>query len=174
MEKGANFSACGNYRYFLFRIWDRSKPVAMCIGLNPSKASDSKDDPTISGLIRMLTETGFGGFYMTNLFALVSPHPEDLRMCPDPLKENDAYLEEVSKKCAVVIFCWGNFKQAAYRERKIIKQFPDALCFGKNAHGKPMHPLAANVWMRKHAKLQRFDGKPLSMSYPQSLVPGLG
>lgn len=115
MTKGAQFSDCGKYRYQLWRIWDSNLPIAQCIGLNPSKATDVDNDPTITRIIGLLTAKGYGGFYMTNLFALISPHPEDLRACPDPVKDNDHWLQETHKKCDEVIFCWGNFKQAAYR-----------------------------------------------------------
>jgi hypothetical protein len=46
-KRGAEFSPCGKYRYALWRIWDFKKPLAMFIGLNPSTADASKDDPTI-------------------------------------------------------------------------------------------------------------------------------
>lgn len=141
MERSAVFSPCRNYRYLLFRMWDESLPKAMCIGLNPSTATAESDDPTIGNLIRILRNSGYGSLYMTNLFALVSPYPEDLRKCPDPVLENDKWLLQVRDYCDVVIFCWGNFKQAEYRVKKIRPLFRDARCFGVNANGSPKHPL---------------------------------
>lgn len=77
-SKEAKFSGCGKYRYWLKRIWDADKSFAMCIALNPSTANGDKDDPTITRLSNLLNAHGFGGFYMTNLFALISSNPEDL------------------------------------------------------------------------------------------------
>lgn len=148
MNKGAIFSDCKMYRYALWRIWDEKNPIAMCIGLNPSTANEIDDDKTIQNLIHVLCSYDYGGYYMMNLFSMISAHPEDLRSCPNPIKDNDRYLKEISLKCDDVIFCWGNFKQAEYRAKKIIPMFPKALCFGKTASGKPMHPLAATVWMK--------------------------
>src|SRR5687767_11368229 len=96
---GAEFSPCGNYRYKLWRIWDRALPKAMCIGLNPSKANAGKNDPTISNLITALKVLGYGGFYMMNLFAWISSNPNDLLTCGDPLGDNDYKLHEVERKC---------------------------------------------------------------------------
>lgn len=141
MTKGAKFSDCGKYRYVLHRIWDESLPLAMCIGLNPSTANAESDDPTIRRLISLLTGRGYGGLYMTNLFGFISPYPEDLRACPDPVKDNDDWLLDTYNKCDDVIFCWGNFSQATYRAQKITLRYKDALCFGKNANGTPKHPL---------------------------------
>lgn len=139
---GATFSECKKYRYTLWRIWDTEKPLAMCIGLNPSKAGDNKNDPTIINLISVMIKLGYGGFYMTNLFAFISPKPEDLLTCEDPLGDNDKVLMEVRKKCQNVIVCWGAFKQAAERIAQVLPMFPDALCFGVNKNGTPFHPLA--------------------------------
>lgn len=145
---GAIFSECRKYRYALWRVWDEAKPIAMCIGLNPSTADEKGDDRTIQNLVQVLWSYEYGGVYMTNLFALVSPHPEDLRSNPDPVKDNDRYLDEIASICDEVIFCWGSFKQAHYRVKKIVEKYPNALCFGKTSSGRPFHPLAATVWMK--------------------------
>ena len=142
ISKGAEFSECGKYRYALWRIWDDRLQKVMCIGLNPSTANAEKDDNTISNLTRILKRAGYGGFYMMNLFALISPHPEDLRACPDPVKYNDIWLKKISELCEKeVVFCWGNFPIAEYRAKKIIPQYPLAMCFGRNGNGSPKHPL---------------------------------
>lgn len=156
IEKAAEFSECGKYRYYLLRYWDINKPFVLCIGLNPSTANATDDDPTIRNLGALLRTYGFGGFYMANLFALISSEPEAIRSCPDPLKENDKWLTYLEGVTSETIFCWGSFKQAEYRAKKLIGKFPGALCFGKTATGKPIHPLAATVWMRSKCKLQPF------------------
>jgi hypothetical protein len=141
MKRAAIFSKCNNFRYALSRIWDDSKPLVMCIGLNPSTANADSDDPTIKSLIRILQGLGFGGLQMLNLFALISPDPNALRMCPDPVKDNDRYIQNISSEFEVIVFCWGNFKQAEYRAKKFKQMFPSAMCFGKNSRGTPKHPL---------------------------------
>jgi hypothetical protein len=156
IEKGAEFSDCGKYRYYLLRYWDIEKPFVLCVGLNPSTANAIDDDTTITNLCKLLPSLGYGGFYMANLFAFISPNPDDLRSCPDPLKDNDKWLMYLEGITAEVIFCWGAFKQADYRAKKLISKFPDALCFGKTSKGKPMHPLAATIWMKDKCKLQPF------------------
>ena len=140
--KGAEFSSCGRYRYKLWRIWDESKPLAMCIGLNPSTANADKNDQTISYLIKMLGILGYGGFYMMNLFAWISSKPDDLLTCEDPLGENDKKLKEVEAICQDVIVCWGSFKQAEKRIKEVLPNYPKAKCFGFSATGNPFHPLA--------------------------------
>lgn len=139
---GAEFSQCGKYRYKLWRIWDESLPKAMCIGLNPSTANVSRTDPTITNLIIMLKNLGYGGFYMMNLFAWISSKPKDLLTCENPLGENNSKLKEVESICEDVIVCWGNFKQAEKRIKEVLPNYPNAKCFGINKNGTPFHPLA--------------------------------
>lgn len=158
MTKGAEFSDCGKYRYALWRLWDDNLPKAACIGLNPSKADSAKDDPTIRRLISLLTAKGYGGFYMLNLFGLISSKPEDLRSCPDPIGENDSKLGHYSQLCDDVIFCWGGFQTAAYRAKRIIPLFPEALCFGRTKAGDPKHPagfIRAGI-MNENIHLEKF------------------
>lgn len=142
VSKSAIFSEDGLYRYVLYRKWDDALPVAQVIGLNPSKADSVEDDPTITFLLIALKKLGFGTLYMTNLFALVSADPEALRTCPDPIKDNDLYLEKVRLLSDDVIFAWGNFKQAEYRKKAMVAKFPGAKCFAKNKNGSPSHPLS--------------------------------
>ncbi len=139
---GAEFSPCGKYRYKLWRIWDKSLPLAMCVGLNPSTANAHKNDQTISYLIKMLGILGYGGFYMTNLFAIISSKPAILLTCADPLGENDLKLAEMQSVCKDVIVCWGNFKEAEQRIKDVMPNFHKPKCFGVNSNGTPFHPLA--------------------------------
>lgn len=138
---GAEFSQCRNYRYVLYRIWDRQKPAVMFIGLNPSTANEISDDPTIRRVKKMAQNWGFGGVYMTNLFAWVTPYPDELLKCPDPTNGNDVWLNKVSSLCTEVIFAWGNFKEAQERAKKVITMFPEGKALIINKDGSPRHPL---------------------------------
>lgn len=144
MNKSASFSTGKVHRFFLCRVWDESLPVIMCIGLNPSTADHIKDDPTIRILVKVLTRLGYGGFYMTNLFTIVSSDPSILLKSPSSaLFAADEYLLRISNECKNnVIFCWGNFKQAQERSKEVINMFPVAKCFGYTKSGAPIHPMS--------------------------------
>lgn len=148
MIKSSDFSACGKYRYLLTRVWDESKPVAMCIGLNPSTAGrigkdgEEENDATINRLESCLKALGFGGLKMVNLYAIITSKPSKISECPDPMKGNELWLETTAYSVQEIIFCWGQFPQAAWRAKQVQKAFPDAKCFGKNKDGTPWHPLA--------------------------------
>lgn len=44
---GAVFSAYENYRYLLWRVWNKRLPIMMLVGLHPSTADERLDDKTI-------------------------------------------------------------------------------------------------------------------------------
>lgn len=141
---GAEFSPDRKYRYALWRIWDKSKPLVMFIGLNPSTANELEQDHTITRVFGFSEYWGYGGFYMMNLFGIVSSKPEILLTDPDPLGDNDHWLDKVSVECDMVLFCWGAFKQARLRAEEIKLRFPGAYCLKKTKGGHPWHPLYVN------------------------------
>lgn len=141
MISGAEFSADRKYRYALWRVWDNSKPLIMFIGLNPSTANEIDPDRTITRVKTFAEDWGYGGFYMMNLFGIVSSKPEILLTDPDPLGDNDQWLEKIAIKCERIVFAWGVFKQARTRAEKVKKRFPGAYCLKKTKEGHPWHPL---------------------------------
>ena len=162
-KSGALFSDDRKYRYRLWRIWDESKPLVMFIGLNPSTAKEVKNDPTINYVRKFSESWGYGGFYMMNLFGLVSSKPDALVKSGNPIGENDNHLQDVSELCKDVVFAWGKFNQTINRRQQIIDKFPNALCIGLR-DGIPIHPLWAGMWAPKKLKEQFFK-------QPQSFHP---
>lgn len=157
-DRGAVFSDCGKYRYALWRKWDTSKPMVMLIGLNPSTANKTKADKTITRVIDLTKALGYGGFYMMNLFAWITPYPKELKQSPDPFGESNKYFTEVSKICKDVIFCWGHFTILSLYEKFIdrvqfmVDMYPSAYCFGYTQGGEPRHPLM----LKKNTGIKKF------------------
>jgi len=148
---GADFSEDRKYRYALWRVWDETKPKAMIVGLNPSRADESIDDPTIRRVRHLAASWGFGGIYMLNLFAWITPYPEELENCEDPIGDNDCKLEAYALKCEEVVFAWGA-NEVRGRDDFAVKKFPNAKCIARNADGTPKHPL----YVKQGVELVRF------------------
>ncbi len=99
MKTDANLSECRKYRYALWRTWDKSKPYAMFIGLNPSTADETENDPTINRCINYSKDWGFGGLCMVNLFAFRATDPSDMMASKDPIgSDNDDWIKIYQKK----------------------------------------------------------------------------
>ncbi|GAA4328407.1 DUF1643 domain-containing protein [Flaviaesturariibacter amylovorans] len=141
--RSADFSPCGQYRYRLQRIWDRSRPIIAFMGLNPSTANAETDDPTIRRVIGFAKREGYGGVSMYNLFNVVSPDPKVLLTHPDPLGPDGWKWLAVVSLYPKVVLCWGAFPEAKERAAEVLQVLtPGALyCLGKTAAGHPKHPL---------------------------------
>lgn len=112
----------------------------MFIGLNPSTADQYRDDPTIRRVSGFAAKWGYGGFYMMNLFAWVTPYPEELKKSSDPIGDNDEWLLLAASKCDKIVFAWGSFPEAADRSKAIVDRFT-GFALAINKDGSPRHPL---------------------------------
>jgi hypothetical protein len=148
---GAEFSKDKIYRYALWRIWDSNKPLLMLIGLNPSRANEKYDDPTIRKVIKFAKGWTYGGIYMMNLFAFITPYPNEL--LTSNVSDNDEWLMKISSKCDKVVFAWGIHKEAIVRSREIIKLFPNGYYIDKSKNNIPKHPL----YLKPDLQLQKFN-----------------
>lgn len=137
---GAIFSDCRTYRYVLWRIWDQQSELVSFIGLNPSNANESKDDQTIRKVTRLTKNWNFGGLIMVNLYAYITPYPNELIKVKDPIADNDIWLEKYLPECQKIIFAWGASPLAEQRA-KLITESWNGCSLGYNKNGSPKHPL---------------------------------
>lgn len=70
MKSEAILSVDRKYRYVLTRTWDETLPNIMFVGLNPSTADETTDDPTIRRCINFAKSWGYGG-YIWLIFLLI-------------------------------------------------------------------------------------------------------
>ena len=85
LKNTAKLSECRKYRFALWRTWDDSKPYVMFVGLNPSTADETTDDPTLTRCINYAKSWGFGGVCMANIFAYRATEPSDMKAATDPI-----------------------------------------------------------------------------------------
>lgn len=140
--RSADFSPCRMYRYTLWRHWSQG-PCLMVIGLNPSTADETQDDPTIRRCIRFAKDWGFHGLLMTNLFAFRATDPEVMKAHAHPIgTENDYHLKECSRCVRMVLAAWGVHGTHQGRAEQVVKLLGrDIHCLGWTKDGHPRHPL---------------------------------
>jgi len=142
MKTDAILSKDRKYRYVLSRIWDETKPTVMIIGLNPSTADETENDPTIIRCIDFAKSWGYGGVYMLNLFGFRATKPTDMFKAEEPIgQDNDKYIEEYSKICDKVICAWGNDGSYKNRTKEILSKIENTYYLKLNQTGEPAHPL---------------------------------
>ena len=141
-SNGAVFSKCNGYRYVLWRKWDESKPQVMFIGLNPSTADQTNNDPTISRCINYAKSWGFGSIYMVNIFSYKTTYPKELQSATKPIgQETNDWIKKIYDSSEMCIAAWGNNGQFLNRSDEIRKMLPKMHCLKKTKSGEPSHPL---------------------------------
>lgn len=140
--KSATFSNCREYRYTLWRWWDEEKPYAMFIGLNPSTADETNDDPTIRRCINFSKRWGYGGLCMANLFALRATDPQEMLKHPLPAgAENDKWIHSLAANAGIVVAAWGVHGKHLNRDEDVVANIDKLYCLKKTKGGFPGHPL---------------------------------
>lgn len=151
MQKTALFSPNRTYRYTLWRHWGGlwATGYAMFIGLNPSTATETEDDPTVRRCIGYARDWGFAGLCMTNIFAFRATDPAVMKAHPEPIgPENDRYLAEMAREADIVVAAWGTEGSHLDRGEAVKRMIPDLHYLGLTKDGHPKHPL----YLRKDLK----------------------
>lgn len=150
----ATFSPCRKYRYDLWRVWNTNKPFCLFIGLNPSSATETIDDPTIRRCIQYSKDWNYGALCMTNLFAFRATLPKDMKAQQDPIgPDNDKILKERAASAGIVIAAWGKDGKYLNRDEEVIKNLPIIYCLKQNKDKTPAHPL----YLKKDLMPYRYD-----------------
>lgn len=137
----ASFSECRTYRYTLTRQWGEGRPVVF-IGLNPSTADESADDPTIRRCVGYATGWGYKGLVMVNLFAYRATDPKIMAQAHDPIgPANDTILEATCAEAALVVAAWGVGGSLQRRDARVKAMISDLHVLRLTKDGHPGHPL---------------------------------
>jgi hypothetical protein len=142
----AVYSECEGYRYALTRVWDEAGPRVLFIMLNPSKATEVQNDPTVERCERRARVLGFGGFRVMNIFAWRETDPRLLRAASDPVgPENDRLLLDALPWADTIIAGWGVHGEHLSRGQQVEALLRGAgaslHCLGLSKAGHPRHPL---------------------------------
>lgn len=141
MERAATLSACRTYRYALWRRWGPGD-YAMFIGLNPSTADETNDDPTIRRCIAFARAWGYGALCMANLFAYRATDPAVMKKAAEPVGwENDHTLTTLAAGAGVVVAAWGAHGTYKGRDKSVRLLVPKLHFLRLTKDGHPGHPL---------------------------------
>lgn len=142
----ALYSDCGCYRYALTRTWDEDAKRVMFVMLNPSKADEVANDPTVERCERRARALGYGAFRVTNIFAWRDTDPHQMRKAKDPIgPENDAEVLAGANWADHIIAAWGahgEHREQGHAVTDMLHQTGRPLFhLGLTKAGHPRHPL---------------------------------
>ncbi len=123
----------------------------MFVGLNPSTADETEDDPTLRRCMNFSRSWGYGGVCMANLFAFRATDPADMMAAPDPVgARNDRWLTRLARESGIVIAAWGNGGAYRGRSSEFVGRLAGLHYLKLNVSGEPAHPL----YLGRHLKPQ--------------------
>ena len=142
----AVYSKCEKYRYCLSRTWSKKNQNLLYIMLNPSEATEVKNDPTVQRCQNRAVSMNFSALRVCNLFALRSKDPKLLSVHDQPVGGFNDYLVADSIKWATQIICaWGAKGCLLNRDKAIISTLKlvrkPIYNLGLTKLGQPRHPL---------------------------------
>lgn len=143
----ATVSACGLYRYQLWRCWGDGKTACFVL-LNPSVADADNDDPTIRRCIGFAKRERCSRLCVVNLFAGRATDPRDMQQMADPIgPRNDLSILEatIAEPAPLVIAAWGAGGAYRGRAQQIVTALAftgvEVMCLGVTKDGQPRHLL---------------------------------
>jgi len=174
IQRSAILSPCRRWRYRLDRRWTSGQTVCF-IGLNPSTADETTDDPTLRRCIGFASKWGYGSLFMVNLYALRATDPSLLWQKPHKTRVGphwqQHFLDAVTQTDCVVT-CWGGFSKGRVMDRRQGQRHADhtlALLHTNNIEfshlgltrgHQPKHPL----YLAKDTPLSKWCWRPESDS----------
>ncbi len=144
---GAIFGGENNCRRFaLWRTWNHRDKTCAFIGLNPSSADETEDDPTIRRCVRFARDWGYGSLVMLNLFDYRATDPKDMMAQAEPNSiTNDSVISIVTSRAHRVVTAWGNHGSHLGRDKEVRKKLALGgtvpMCLKVSKTGQPRHPL---------------------------------
>lgn len=151
----AIFNVERTHRFLLKRIWDKSKPLATVIMLNPCDADALLTDTTtylVINNVAWLEE--FGGVIIVNLYSLLTSKLI-FKWNPDEelsLYENDDYIKRAAIEGSKVILAWGRGvdanKRLAERAMQVINNlmpYKEKLFVISDGERVGLHPLTPSI-----------------------------
>lgn len=160
IQSTAKFSSCGRYRQLLTRCWDAKLPEVLFIGMNPSVADLTVDDPTVRKECGFAQRAGFGTLLKCNVMDYRATRPATLLadgvnpQTPDNLK----IIQEMIQRADAVVCVWGRLHpRLQHYATSVISLLCEhnitSFSLGVNIDGSPKHPL----YLANNTRFRRFD-----------------
>lgn len=152
------FNEDRTHRFLWKRVWDKDKPLAAVIMLNPCMADNLTMDTTTFLVVNNVARLEeYGGVEIVNLYSLLTSKlnfrwnsDEDLN---DP--ENDTYIKKAALEAEVVVLAWGRTQDTNQRVAdralavlKLLEPQKEKLHVISDGERSGIHPLTPSVRSR--------------------------
>lgn len=165
MRSEAIFSDDHEHRFVLRKVWQKDKPLACIVMLNPCESGLLITDLTTNLVINNLSRLcDYGGVVIVNLFSQITPKLRFRHTMIEELNspENDTYIAKVASECSVVILAWGKAADSSIHIANrietvldILEPYKEKLMVITDGHRKLLHPLSPQL--RKQWRLIPYE-----------------
>ena len=140
---GGIYSEDNKNRQQLTVSWDGTgNKKAVVIGINPSKANDTRSDSTLTRTARFLNMYGVREFLMLNIFESYATKQKDIDFSS---KSDFTKFRRILKEADIIFIAWGVEKKYLQEKEailKVLKKYEDKLYCVIREDGKyPLHPI---------------------------------
>ena len=149
----AVFSHDKTQRYLLRKEWDKSKPKAMVIMINPSIATEVLVDHTTMFVMNNLSKLNFGGVDIVNIFSTVDGSRKTKGLLIEAEQENKRQIISSADKVDSIIIAWGKIGdcQKCIQQKQevllqLLKPYEEKIFHIADGKGEiGFHPLAPQI-----------------------------
>lgn len=156
----AVFNDDHTHKFLLKRVWNKNKPLATVIMLNPCDADALLTDTTTYLVINNVARLEeFGGVNIVNLYSIITTKLI-FRWNPDDelnLQENDYYIKKAVEESSKVIIAWGrgvdSNKRLSERAMQVLNNLLECkanlfvISDGDRSGLHPLTPSIRNLWV---------------------------
>lgn len=151
----AVFNEERTHRYLWKRVWNKDKPIACVIMLNPCIADNIITDTTTALVVNNIARLEvYGGVEIVNLYSYITTKL-NFRWNSDEMlntAESDDYIRKSAESCDTIILSWGTGVVTNNRimERidsvmDLLKEYTDKMYVISDGEKKGYHPLVPSV-----------------------------
>lgn len=165
VKSEAIFNEERTHRYLLSKVWDKNKPIACVIMLNPAMADNIIMDTTTALVVNNIARLEeFGGVEIVNLYSKLSTKLR-FKETDEELndKENDSYILKSVEASTKTIIAWGKasssnprIEERAMQVLNLLEKHKDKLYVISDGIRIGLHPLTPSVrsqWILEKCKL---------------------
>ena len=173
------------HRYMLKRVWNKEKPIACVITIQPSMANNLSMDMTtfltINGVANL---EDYGGIIIVNLFSIITSklHMRWARDIDINDPENDNYIKKAAEESSVIILAYGKgvLNNVRITNRidhvlKLLSKHQDKFRVISDGEKTGLHPLSPStrsvVWKLEPFIPQEKEQKPETDEAKTESVP---
>ena len=143
------------HRFLWKRVWNKDKPLATVIMLNPCHADNIVTDTT-SALVanNVARQDVYGGVLVVNLFSKLTSKLNFRWNADEDLNEpeNDQYIKKAAEESAIIIAAWGKAVESnqriaarANQVLALLEAHSEKLCSITDGVRSGLHPLTPTI-----------------------------